>query len=170
MTCAVLLQLGAPAGVQVKENVMKKLLLLCGSAVLVSGLFFLRGQAQRPERPEAVHQLMVGKLKSAQALLEGLAMNDFTKITRSAEKLIDLSRSEEWFLLKTPRYELHSNEFRRAAEKIVRKSREKNLDGAALAYFDMTMSCLRCHEYVREVRDARRNLPPANELGVRNTE
>ncbi len=145
---------------------MKKLLLFSGLALLVSGFFLLRGQAQRPDRPEAVHQLMVSKLKSAQAILEGLAMKDFTKITRSADKLIDLSRTEEWFLLKTPRYELHSNEFRRAAEKIVRKARDKNLDGAALAYFDMTMSCLRCHEYVREVRDARGNRPPAERLGA----
>ena len=50
---------------------------------------------------------------------------------------------------------MHSNEFRRAAETIVQKAKDKNLDGVALAYLDMTMTCIRCHRYVREVRDAR---------------
>ena len=58
-------------------------------------------------------------------------------------------------MIKTPRYELHSNEFRRAAEAIVQKSKEKNIDGVALAYVDMTLTCVRCHDYVREVRETR---------------
>jgi hypothetical protein len=104
---------------------------------------------------EGLSRLMASKLKNSQRLLEGLALADFTKISRSAEELIQLSKTAEWMVLKTPRYELHSNEFRRAAETVLRKARAKNLDGAALAYFDMTMSCLRCHQYVREQRDTR---------------
>jgi hypothetical protein len=57
---------------------------------------------------------------------------NFAKITRSAEELIQLSKTAEWYVLQTPRYELHSDEFRRAAENIIRKAREKNLDGAGL--------------------------------------
>jgi hypothetical protein len=98
---------------------------------------------------------MASKLKNSQRLLEGLALADFGKISRSAEELVQLSKTAEWMVLKTPRYEVHSKEFRRAAETVLRKARAKNLDGAALAYFDMTMSCLRCHQYVREQRDAR---------------
>jgi hypothetical protein len=143
---------------------MKKVVFITLTLVLLNSISFSRSEAQRPNRPEAVRQLMVSKLKSAQLVLEGLAMKDFDKITRSGDKLVQLSRTEEWFMMKTPRYEVHSNEFRRAVEKMVQKARDKNLDGAALAYFDMTMSCLRCHEYVREVRDARRNVPPPERL------
>jgi len=109
---------------------------------------------------------MDSKLKNAQLILEGLATEDFTKISRGADKLIQLSRTEEWFMLKTPRYELHSNEFRKAAETLAHKARDKDLNGAALAYGDLTMTCLRCHQYVRAVRDVRRNVPPAEALGV----
>jgi hypothetical protein len=56
---------------------------------------------------------------------------------------------------KTPRYEMHSNEFQRAAETLIRKAKDKNIDGTSLAFFEMTMSCVRCHQYVREIRDAR---------------
>src|SRR5579862_1771713 len=98
---------------------------------------------------------MMEKLDKSKMLLEGIAMSDFQKIGTSAEGLIQLSKTAEWFVFRTPRYELHSNEFRRAAENIAQKAKDKNLDGVTLAYFDLTMTCVRCHQYVREVRDAR---------------
>jgi hypothetical protein len=56
---------------------------------------------------------------------------------------------------KQPRYQQFSNEFQQAAEDVAAKARAKNMDGVTLAYFDMTRSCVRCHQYLREVRDAR---------------
>jgi hypothetical protein len=111
-------------------------------------------------QPASVAKIMAEKLKASQVLLEGLALGDFAKISRSAEKLVQLTRTEEWMVYKTPRYEVHSNEFRRAAEMILQKSEKKNLDGVAYAYLDLTMTCVRCHQYVREVKDAR--LPGVN--------
>jgi len=115
-------------------------------------------QAQAPNT--AVNKLMLEKLQSSQKVLEGLAIGDFTKIGTNAEKLLRLSNTEEWLVLRTPRYEVHSNEFRRSAEALILKAKNKNLDGATLAFFDMTMSCVRCHQYVREVRDARLPVEP----------
>jgi len=102
----------------------------------------------------ALKRLMVDKVRNAQKLLEALALANYDKIIRSAEELIQISKSTEWVVRRTPKYELHSNEFRRAAEVIVQKAKEKNLDGVALAYGDLTRSCVRCHQYVRDVRDA----------------
>jgi hypothetical protein len=106
-----------------------------------------------------VSQLMAAKLQSSQKLLEGIAIADFGKIATNAEKLIQLSNTEEWMVLRTPRYELHSNEFRRTAESLIQKAKNKSIDGVTLAFFEMTVSCVRCHQYVRELRDAR--LPSA---------
>jgi hypothetical protein len=135
---------------------MKRIVLVCGCLVFVGGVN-VPGAAQ--PAPKGLEKLMGQKLKSAQLLLAGLAVADFAKISSSADELIQLTKTEEWVVIKTPRYEVHSNEFRRAAETIVRKARGKNLDGAALAYFDMTMSCLRCHQYVRDLREARAPMP-----------
>ena len=123
------------------------------------GLCLLVGPSQTGSAQKAVGNLMVEKLDSSKTLLEGIALSDFKKISSSAEKLIQLSKTAEWFVFKSPRYEMHSNEFRRAAETIIEKSRVKNLDGVTLAYFDLTMQCVRCHQHVREVRDARAPLP-----------
>jgi hypothetical protein len=100
-----------------------------------------------------VKKAMQEKLKNSQALLEGIALADYKKIAVSAGELIELSKTAEWHAYQTPRYELNSNEFRRAAEKIIQKAEAKNIDGVTLAYFDMTLTCVRCHVYVREVRD-----------------
>jgi hypothetical protein len=48
-----------------------------------------------------------------------------------------------------------SHDFRRAAEAILQKAKERNLDGVALAYGDLTRTCVHCHQYLRDVRDAR---------------
>src|ERR1700682_3186914 len=107
---------------------MKKLIILSVALLSLGGFSTHTGKAQQPKQLE---KLMVAKLKNSQSLLEGLAMSDFAKISRSAEELVQLSKTAEWFVLKTPRYELHSDEFRRAAETVIRKARDKNLDGAA---------------------------------------
>jgi hypothetical protein len=106
-----------------------------------------------------LRQLMDNKLRTAQKLLGAIAVADFAKISQCADDLSSIANQAEWIAHKTPRYELHSNEFRRAAETISRKAKEKNLDGVTLAYMDLTMSCVRCHQYVREVRDAARPTP-----------
>lgn len=124
--------------------------------VAVLGLVGVAGRISgQGKQSSVVQELMQKKLKSAQHVLEGLALADFAKITRSAEDLIQHSKTLEWRVLRTPRYELHTNEFRRAAENLIDKAKQKNIDGAALAYVELTLSCVRCHQHVRDVREAR---------------
>jgi hypothetical protein len=125
-----------------------------GVAVLSLSLL---GQSPAPSQTSGknVAKLMAAKLKHSQVLLEGIAIGDFKKISASAEELLQLTKTEEWLMYKTPRYQMHSNEFQRAAETLIRKAKDKNIDGTTLAFFDMTMSCVRCHQHVREIRDAR---------------
>src|SRR5262249_5052593 len=99
-----------------------------------------------------VSELMRKKLQHAQKVLEGIAVNDFEKIIEHADGLMQISKEVEWKVLKTPRYEVQSNDFRRAVETLQEKATQKNLDGAALAYVELTLSCVRCHKYVRETR------------------
>jgi hypothetical protein len=101
--------------------------------------------------------LMQRKLQNAQKVLEGIAVNDFDKISKHAEELIMISKQAEWKVLKTPQYEMFSNDFRRSAGELVENGKQKNLDGAALAYVDLTLTCVKCHKYVRESRQSRLN-------------
>jgi len=127
--------------------------------LLAAGLLIGAPWTGSAQRPSELSKLMHDKLDKSKTVLEGIALADFRKVNDSAERLIQLSKATEWFVYKTPRFEMHTNEFRRAAETVVAKAKEKNLDGVTLAYFDLTMACVRCHQYVRDVRDARAPLP-----------
>ena len=102
-----------------------------------------------------VQQLMKKKLQHSQRVLEGIALNDFGLISRNAEDLIRVSKEAEWHVLKSPQYDVNSNEFRRSAVALIQAAKDKNVDGAALAYVDLTLSCVRCHKHLREVRQTR---------------
>lgn len=114
--------------------------------------------SSQPANP-GLARVMKDKLKNAQTLMEGVALADFGKIRRSADELIQLSKTEQWMVYKTPRYEVYSNDFRRSVETIYQKAKDQNIDGVALAYVDMTLACVRCHQYVRELREARAPVP-----------
>jgi hypothetical protein len=103
-------------------------------------------------KPTKTQELMQKKLKCSQSVLEGVALNDFDKIADNADQLIAISQKAEWVVVKTPQYELFSNQFRKAAESLGKNAKAKNLDGAALDYVDLTMTCVKCHKYVRETR------------------
>jgi len=116
----------------------------------VAGISYWRSEGQEPS-PKVV-DLMRKKLTHAQKVLEGIALNNFDQIGRSAEELILISKSAEWRVINSPQYEVHSNAFRRAAEGLIEKAKDKNVDGAALAYVDLTLACVKCHKYVRDTR------------------
>jgi cytochrome c556 len=118
------------------------------------------------DKPSKTAELMKKKLKHSQGVLEGIALNDFDKIADNADQLIAISQRVEWVVIKTPQYELFSNQFRKTAESLVKNAKAKNLDGAALDYFDLTMTCVKCHKYVRETRMTRLDRVPYSEPGA----
>lgn len=119
---------------------------------LAIGLPLVRGQGQEPK---GMCEPMKKKLYHAQKELEGVAQGDFDRIADSVAKLIAVSKAAEWKVLKTPQRELYSNEFQRNAENLTQIARTRNLDGAALAYVELTLNCVKCHKYVREIRMTR---------------
>jgi hypothetical protein len=130
---------------------MKRAVILLGSALLLS-LWAASGHTAAQDK---VAKLMQRKLEQSQKVLEGVALQDFKKIEKHAEELIDISRQAEWRALKTPTYEMYSNAFRRIAAAMIENAQKKNLDAAALNYVELTLTCVRCHKHVRETRMAR---------------
>jgi len=123
------------------------------AALLVLGVLILPGHSQR--QPNKVSEFMKLKLRHAQNVLEGLVLEDYDMIDKNSQSLSLLSQAETWQVLQTPDYLQHSGEFRRAANAVTNAARDKNIDGAALAYLEMTMKCVNCHKYVRDVRMAK---------------
>ena len=99
----------------------------------------------------AMRAFMRTKLEASQSVLEGLAVEDFDMIVLGARQLKTTSAAAEFMVTNDAMYAQQADEFRRIAAKLERAGKEKRLDGATLAYVDMTMSCVECHKYVRNV-------------------
>jgi hypothetical protein len=103
----------------------------------------------------STREFMRAKLTHSQNIVEGLAVENFDQIRKSAQELALLSHASNWDVFQTEEYVLQSKEFRRAAEQLRDLAAKKNLEGAALGYMDVTMKCVNCHKYVRRIRTAR---------------
>ena len=113
-----------------------------------------RAQRQATDVPHVgVDALMQRKLTSSQALLKGLAMEDYELIQREAGRLQLLSMDVGWNILQTADYGRLSAEFRTAAKQISQAGEDENLDAAGLGYFKLTMTCIDCHRHVRSVKE-----------------
>ena len=100
---------------------------------------------------------MRAKLEHSQKCLETLVTEDFNGIAKHAQELSLLSQAAEWQVLQTLEYQRHSREFRRTADALTKAGQDENLDGAVLAYMQLTMNCVNCHKYVRNTRAAALN-------------
>jgi cytochrome c556 len=125
------------------ERMVWTVLVLCAAVVACAA--FGHG-----DEPNKTAELMQKKLKASQKVLEGVAKNDFDAIQANADALIDISNKTEFNSIKSADYEMFSNQFRRTAEGLAKNAKDKNADGVALAYVDLTLVCVKCHKYVRE--------------------
>jgi hypothetical protein len=122
-----------------------------GCAGLLGLALFGWGAAEEPRlKPDAVAVFMRAKLAHSQNVLEGLALEDFDMIGRGAQELSLASQASSWQVLQTEDYARQSAEFRRSCDTLRTAAKARNLDGAALAWMDVTMKCIQCHKYVRD--------------------
>lgn len=99
---------------------------------------------------DQVAGFMRAKLAHSQNVLEGLATEDFDLIERGAQELSLASLDSNWQVLQTEDYVRQSAEFRRACDSLRAAAQAKNLDGATVAWMDVTLKCVQCHKYVRD--------------------
>jgi cytochrome c556 len=128
-------------------------------AVLLLGSGHAQDKKPEPKKPTVMQR----KLAHAQKVLEGLALNDFDKIRTNADDLNQCAQEAGWKVVRMARYELYSNDFVRHLEGLKKAAKAKNLDGAALAYVEVTLACVKCHQYVREEKIG--FAPPLDPLG-----
>ncbi len=100
-------------------------------------------------QPATVGAFMRLKLEPAKQILEGIATEDFDMISQSAQRVQTLTLDEKWKVLHNDQYSKNSQQFQRSVLQVLEAARNKNLDGAALAYVQMTLNCVHCHKDLR---------------------
>lgn len=114
------------------------------------GVSLLTSEAQ----PNKTRDVMRAKLQSAQGVLEGIAVEDFGLIATNAQHLQHLSQATAWLVRPTPEYQRFTLQFRRQTRSLQEAARRENVDAAILAYFQLTVSCVHCHQYLGRARVA----------------
>jgi hypothetical protein len=130
---------------------MKRATLWFSAAAVVAGALLLRSAAA--EQKPGLSQFMRPKLTHSQRLLEGLSLENYELIAREARALRTLSETADWQVLPSIEYVRYSADFQRLCNEMIRHANGKNLDGASLAYLQLTLNCIECHKHVRQYRD-----------------
>jgi cytochrome c556 len=128
---------------------------------LLGMLWFGGMSTARAQDAQKVGDFMRAKLIQSQKVLEGLVREDYDAIAKHSQEMSLLSQASNWQVLQTPEYRERSTEFRRSVDAMTEAGKNKNLDGAALAYVEVTMKCVTCHKYVRRVKMAKIDAPNA---------
>jgi len=108
-----------------------------------------------PIEPKQEHQTKTGefmavKLDLTRSIVGGLSMADFARVEKAADGLKKMSMESGWNVQTTPDYLKLSAEFRESTDRLRVAAEAKNIDGVTLAYFEVTLNCVRCHKYIRD--------------------
>lgn len=95
---------------------------------------------------------MQKKMDYSTHILGGLANQDFAAIAENAKAMKNLNQIERWVRGNKPGYRTQLDLFKNANDQLIRMADDKNLDGAVLAYVQLTLSCVNCHKIVRDAR------------------
>jgi hypothetical protein len=118
---------------------------------LATAVLAARG-AEQKRRTRA--EFMRTKLEYSKQALEGLTLENYDAIAKSAKALRLLSQAAEWEVPTIPNatdYVSFTREFQLLTDEMALKASQKNIDGATLAYLRLTMNCVNCHKYVRGI-------------------
>ncbi len=103
-----------------------------------------------PDEQTELSKFMRKKLASSNQILEGLVTDDMTQVEKGADELLKMSDAEHWRASNDMMYLHHSRVFRNSVDLMRDKAEKRSIDGVALAWMDVTMSCIKCHEWVRD--------------------
>jgi hypothetical protein len=149
-----------------KAEIMRLLLALSGIGFIVSfapnGVF----SQEEPAKPNATEQVknqvvpqvtvqkpmsywMEAKLGYSKAILEDLTKGDFEKLADEAQQMRLIGKMEGFVRRKSEPYRNQLSAFDIANQELIRQARLGNAEGAALAFNQLTTSCVSCHVLLR---------------------
>lgn len=130
-----------------------RLVALVGCGLLLASIHPTAAQDKPEIAPEKASAWMKQKLELSQNILSGLTMGDFESAELNAQRMNVVNYLEKWMAADKPQYAEYKrqlNYFELANREILRQCKAKNIEGATLAYNQLTISCVQCHQVVRD--------------------
>ena len=136
---------------------------------IVVGLLILSQNVMGDEKTQSQEQVpvatrdrpmsfwMTQKIEHSKKILEALTKEDFAQVESVANELRTLGKIEGFVRRKDPVYRRHQRSFDSSLLDIATQAHASNVEGATLAFNQLTTSCVACHKVIR----ARNVEPPA---------
>jgi cytochrome c556 len=113
-------------------------------------------QSQAPpatDAPKSFDFWMTAKLKESQEIFAALTKGDFQTIAESASVLKTLNKIEGFVRKRNPKYRYQLRAFEFAIEEIENQAEKENIEGVVLGFNQLTISCVHCHNQLRDADD-----------------
>jgi hypothetical protein len=108
------------------------------------------GSGDKKDDPAgSLHRFMRQKMQASNLILEGLCMDDMKTVSSGTQTLLKMPSEAKWRVTNDMMYRRYSNEFVQAVEELQKEAEENDIDGASMAWVNVTMKCLKCHKWVR---------------------
>jgi len=134
-----------------------KIASLVFTLILIGGVTWAGAQDQKEAKSEVGAESskpfdfwMTVKLEESQKIFAALAASDFQRITEGTSTLITLNKVEEFVRKRNPNYRTQLNTFEFAVRDIQTQAKKKNVEGVALGFNQLTLSCVNCHKMLRD--------------------
>jgi hypothetical protein len=92
---------------------------------------------------------MEAKLGYSKAILEDLTKGDFERLAQEAQQMRLIGKMEGFVRRKNELYRNQLSAFDLANQELIRQAKQKNAEGAVLAFNQLTTSCVACHVLLR---------------------
>ena len=129
-------------------------LLIVGAATLGNASLTSLSLGQEPAPKESPEQpmsvWMAKKIEYSKAILEALTSGRYDDIEKHAEQMRLIGKVEGFVRGRSPSYKTHLQTFDLATRELKRQAVARNIEGATLAFHQLTTSCVTCHQTLRE--------------------
>ncbi|MBX3415157.1 MAG: hypothetical protein KF708_20905 [Pirellulales bacterium] len=118
---------------------------------MIVGIASASLSAQEGEEEKPTSFWMQKKLEYSQRILSGLATEDFEALRKNATAMQNLNRIEGFARRRDAKeYRTQLQIFEYANSELIRSANQQNIEAGALAFTQLTLSCVNCHKVIRE--------------------
>lgn len=109
-----------------------------------------KGSADKQDEPAgSLQRFMRQKLQASSLILEGLCTENLEMVSEGSDTLMKMSHEERWRVSNDMMYRRYSEQFVHAVEELKNAAEGNDMNGSSMAWVNVTMKCLKCHEWVR---------------------
>lgn len=123
--------------------------------LLAAGFVAALGASTAADQVPALSRVMRDKLNHSQAILGAVIRSDWPTLDKESRALALAVRDPAWSAALTePEYLRQSDAFSKALQDLIESASRRDLEVAARAQVDLTITCVQCHMHMTRRRMA----------------